>query len=92
MVSGVEQSNRLARFGDEYLEAAPPAECGRIVVANTGETTVVVSSWLGADDLVRGIVEELTSIGARLYGRRAHRNRAMRAVFAAWGPVEWGVV
>ena len=45
----------------------------RIVVVEEGETT---------DDLVRDMVEALTSFCARLYGRRGARNRAMRAVTA----------
>jgi putative resolvase len=36
-----------------------------------------------ADDLVRDMIEVLTSMCARLYGRRGARNRAMRAVTAA---------
>lgn len=44
-----------------------------IVVADPGETT---------DDLVRDMMEVLTSMCARLYGRRGARNRAMRAVTA----------
>lgn len=35
-----------------------------------------------ADDLVRDMIEVLTSMCARLYGRRGARNRAMRAVTA----------
>jgi putative resolvase len=46
----------------------------RVVVAGAGET---------ADDLVRDMVEVLTSMCARLYGRRGARNRAMRALTAA---------
>lgn len=34
------------------------------------------------DDLVRDMIEVLTSMCARLYGRRGARNRAMRAVTA----------
>jgi putative resolvase len=63
--------DRLARFGVEHLEAA---QGRRIVVADPGETT---------DDLVRDMIEVLTSMGARLYGRRGARNRAMRALTAA---------
>lgn len=36
-----------------------------------------------ADDLVRDMIEVLTSMCARLYGRGGARNRAMRAVTAA---------
>lgn len=34
------------------------------------------------DDLVRDMIEVLTSMCARLYGRRGARNRAVRAVTA----------
>ena len=69
----VEHRDRLARFGVEHLEAALSAQGRRIVVADAGETT---------DDLVRDMIEVLTSMCARLYGRRGARNRAMRAVTA----------
>jgi putative resolvase len=69
----VEHRDRLARFGVEHLEAALAATGRRIVVVEQSETT---------DDLVRDMVEVLTSMCARLYGRRGARNRAMRAVTA----------
>jgi putative resolvase len=70
----VEHRDRLARFGTEHLEAALTAQGRKIVVADPGET---------ADDLVRDMIEVLTSMCARLYGRPGARNRAMRAVAAA---------
>jgi putative resolvase len=70
----VEHRDRLARFGVEHLEAALAAQGRRIAVADSGET---------ADDLVRDMIEVLTSMCARLYGRRGARNRALRAVTAA---------
>lgn len=76
----VEHRDRLARFGVEHLEAVLAAQGRRVVVADPGETT---------DDLVRDMIEVLTSMCARLYGRRGARNRAMRAVTAAkHGPGE----
>ena len=69
----VEHRDRLARFGIEHLEAALAAHGRRLLVADPDETT---------DDLVRDMVEVLTSFCARLYGRRGARNRAMRAVTA----------
>ena len=66
----VEHRDRLARFGVEHLEAALGAQGRRIVVADPGETT---------DDMVRDMIEVLTSMCVRLYGRRGARNRAMRA-------------
>src|ERR671936_1306914 len=69
----VEHRDRLARFGVEQLQAALAAQGRRVVVADPGETT---------DDLVRDMVDVLTSFCARLYGRRGARNRALRAVTA----------
>ena len=70
----VEHRDRLARFGTEHLEAALAAHGRKVVVADPGETS---------DDLVRDMTEVLTSMCARLYGRRGARNRAVRAVTAA---------
>jgi putative resolvase len=70
----VEHRERLARFGVEHLQAALAAHGRRLLVADPSETT---------DDLVRDMVEVLTSFCARMYGRRGARNRAMRALTAA---------
>ena len=70
----VEHRDRLARLGVEHLAAALAASGRRIVIADDGERT---------DDLVRDMIEVLTSMCARLDGRRGARNRAMRAVTAA---------
>jgi putative resolvase len=70
----VEHRDRLARFGVGHLDAALAAQGRRVLVAGAGES---------ADDLARDMVEVLTSMCARLYGRRGARNRAMRAVTAA---------
>ncbi|MFJ8142505.1 IS607 family transposase [Streptomyces sp. NPDC096013] len=70
----VEHRDRLARFGVEHLEAVLSASGRRLVVLDPTET---------ADDLVRDITEVLTSMCARLYGRRAAKNRAVRAVAVA---------
>ncbi|MFJ9719801.1 IS607 family transposase [Streptomyces sp. NPDC101213] len=70
----VEHRDRLARFGVEHLEAVLTASGRRLVVLDPAET---------ADDLVRDITEVLTSMCARLYGRRAAGNRAARAVAVA---------
>ncbi|QBS37242.1 IS607 family transposase [Thermaerobacter sp. FW80] len=70
----VEHRDRLARFGVEYLEAALAAQGRRIVVVDPSEST---------EDLVRDMIEVLTSFCARLDGRRGARNRALRALAAA---------
>jgi putative resolvase len=72
----VERRDRLARFGVDHLEAALSASGRRLVVLDPSETT---------DDLVRDISEVLTSMCTRLYGRRAAKNRAERAVAVAMG-------
>ncbi|MFD0272260.1 IS607 family transposase [Streptomyces sp. NPDC127106] len=72
----VEHRDRLARFGVEHLEAVLSAAGRRLVVLDPTET---------ADDLVRDITEVLTSMCARLYGRRAAKNRAARAVAVVTG-------
>jgi putative resolvase len=67
----VEHRDRLTRFGFEHLQASLAA-CGRrIVVLDDAET---------ADDLVRDVTEVLTSLCARLYGRRLASRRAAKAV------------
>ncbi|MFF4260437.1 IS607 family transposase, partial [Streptomyces sp. NPDC001663] len=72
----VEHRDRLARFGVEHLEAVLSASGRRLVVLDPAER---------ADDLVRDITEVLTSMCARLYGRRAAKMRAARAVAVAMG-------
>ena len=83
LVVVVEHRDRLARFGVEHLDAALSAQGRRIVVADQGETV---------DDVVPEMIEVLTSMCARLYGRRGARNRAMRAVTAAKAAEPAGVV
>lgn len=72
----VEHRDRFARFGAEYVEAALAAQGRRLLVVDPAEVD---------DDLVRDVTEILTSLCARLYGRRAAVNRARRAVEAATG-------
>ena len=69
----VEHRDRFARFGAEYVEAALAAQGRRLLVADPSEVD---------DDLVRDVTEILTSLCARLYGRRAAANRAARAMSA----------
>jgi putative resolvase len=70
----VEHRDRLGRMNTELVEAALSAHGRRLVVLDGGEVT---------DDLVRDMVEVLTSFCARLYGRRSARNRAIKAVGCA---------
>jgi putative resolvase len=70
----VEHKDRLGRMNVELVEAALSATGRRLVVLDDGEVE---------DDLVRDMVEVLTSFCARLYGRRSAKNRARRALEAA---------
>ena len=70
----VEHRDRLGRLNTELVEAALSASGRRLVVIDDGEVT---------DDLVRDMVEVLTSFCARLYGARSARNRALKAVGCA---------
>jgi putative resolvase len=70
----VEHKDRLGRMNVELVEAALSATGRRLVVLDDGEVE---------DDLVRDMVEVLTSFCARLYGRRSAKNRARKALQAA---------
>jgi len=70
----VEHQDRLARFGVEYIEAALNAQGRSILVANHGEEKL---------DIVQDFIDVVTSMCARIYGRRAAKNRAKRAIKAA---------
>ncbi|MEX0659032.1 MAG: IS607 family transposase [Egibacteraceae bacterium] len=70
----VEHRDRLGRMNVELVEAALTAAGRRLVVLDDGEVD---------DDLVGDMVEVLTSLCARLYGRRSARNRAEKALRCA---------
>ena len=72
----VEHSDRFARFGAEYVEAA---------LAASGRRLLVVDPAVVDEDLVGDVTEILTSLCARLYGPGAAAGRAARAVGAATG-------
>ncbi len=72
----VEHRDRFARFGAEYVEAALSAQGRRLLVVDPAEVD---------DDLVRDVTEILTSLCARLYGRRAAKDRAARLTAAVTG-------
>ncbi len=74
----VEHRDRLARFGVEAVKAALEAQGRRIISVDSEEPT---------DDLVKDMIEVLTSFCARLYGRRGARNRALAALKAARRPL-----
>ncbi len=70
----VEHRDRLGCMNTELVEAALAATGRRLVVVDDGEVE---------DDLVRDMVEVLTSFCARLYGKRSARNRAEKALRCA---------
>ena len=70
----VEHRDRFARFGAEYVAAALSAQHRQLLVMDPDEVD---------DDLVRDMTELLTSMCARLYGKRAAQNRAKAAVAAS---------
>jgi putative resolvase len=74
----VEHRDRLARLGSEYVEAALVGAGRRLLVMDSRELEA---------DLVGDMSEVLTSLCARLYGRRSARTRAARALRCAAQPV-----
>lgn len=70
----VKHRDRLGRMNTELAESALWAHGRRLVVLDAGEVD---------DDQVRDMVEVLTSLCARLYGRWSARNRALKAVGCA---------
>ena len=70
----VEHRDRFSRFGTEYIHAA---------LESTGRELIVMDPAEVDDDLVRDMTELLTSMCARLYGKRAAENRARRAIEAS---------
>ncbi len=70
----VKHRGRLARFGADYIDASPKANNRGLKVINEQELNI---------DLVQDMVYILRSFCARLYGQRASKNRAERALEAA---------
>ena len=70
----VEHRDRLARMNAGLIESALKAQGRRLIVVDDGELD---------DDLVRDMTEVLTSLCARLYGRRAAVDKAKAALKAA---------
>lgn len=70
----VEHRDRFMRFGSEYVQSALAAAGRELVIVDPAELD---------DDLMRDMTEILTSMCARLYGKRAANNRAKAALAAA---------
>ncbi|MEO5969841.1 MAG: IS607 family transposase [Bdellovibrionia bacterium] len=69
----VEHKDRLTRFGFEYIETLLRSQSREVIVVDKDELS---------DDLVRDMIEVLTSFCARLYGKRSARNKALKAIEA----------
>jgi len=69
----VEHRDRFCRLGSEYVQAALVAQGRELVVVDSAEVD---------GDLVGDMTEIVTSMCARLYGKRAAQNRARRAITA----------
>lgn len=72
----VEHRDRLMRFGFEYVEAALASQGRRVLVVDPAELK---------DDPVQDMISVLTSFCARLYGRRAAKDKAEKAMKAIQG-------
>jgi putative resolvase len=70
----VEHKDRLSRFGTEMLEVLLQTSDRSLYVMNTSEYK---------EDLVQDFVDVVTSMCAKIYGRRSAKNRAKQAVKAA---------
>lgn len=70
----VEHRDRLARFGVEYIDASLSSVNREIIVLNNSENK---------DDIVQDFVDVVTSMCARIYGKRSAQNRAKKALKAA---------
>lgn len=69
----VEHRDRLARFGVPYLES---------VLESTGRQIMVVNATEQKEDLVQDFVDVVTCFCARIYGKRAAKNKAKKALEA----------
>ena len=70
----VEHRDRLARFGADFIQSVLSASGRELLVADPGETE---------DDLVQDVTDVMTSLCARLYGKRSAKNRAKVSKAAA---------
>jgi predicted site-specific integrase-resolvase len=77
----VEHRSRFCRFGSEYVEAAVSAQGRELLVVDTaGVDDDLVRDMAG--DMAGDMAEILTSMSARLHGKRAAAYRAKRALAA----------
>jgi len=67
----VENRDRLSRFGVEYIETLLEASGRKLLIINQAEID---------SDLVRDMIDLLTSFCARLYGKRSAKNKAKKVI------------
>lgn len=67
----VEHRDRLARFGAEYIIASLSASHRQIIIANNTECK---------DDMVQDMINVLTSLCVKLYGRKSAKNKVKKAM------------
>ena len=70
----VEHRDRLARFGAEMIEACLGSSKRELMIVNETEYK---------EDLVQDFVDVITSMCAKIYGKRSAKKRAKRALEAA---------
>lgn len=69
----VEHRDRLARFGVPLLESA---------LASAGRKIVVMNDTEYKDDIMQDFIDLVTSFCARIYGKRAAKNKAKKIIEA----------
>lgn len=70
----VEHKDRLTRFGFELISHALKSGDKRIIVMNETDSSM---------DIVQDFIDVVTSMCARIYGKRSAKNRASKAIKAA---------
>lgn len=69
----VEHSDRLCRFGFEYLKTA---------LKTQGRSIIVINNTDHENEFVQDFIDVVTSMCAKIYGRRSAKNKAKRALEA----------
>lgn len=69
----VENNDRLTRFGFNLIQSTLNAQDRNIIVINDTENK---------EDLVQDFIDVITSMCAKIYGKRSAKNKAMRAIEA----------
>ena len=70
----VEYKDRLTRFGFKYLEIIASLQNFKIVVVNSVEDNE------GEEDIIQDLVSIVTSMCARIYGRRRSKRKTEKII------------